>query len=310
MKNQTYQYYLNEKAVASYYLDLGNPEKAFEHYNNAYETSFGSEDLDLLLELAFLQDEMGNSQKALDLFREMIKIDPEFPTSYYGVATIFDNEENYEQAIAYYKKTIELDPTYEAAHFFLANIYDDMDELEPALYHYEKTIELDPEYFYAYVNIGCIYEADNHNLKAYKYFYKAYQLDPLNYMSLFNLGVVCRKLGQVREAVKYYEKAMQANETYHNTYLNLAILYKEEYKAYEKSIELYTKGIELNPDVSVLYYNRACVHALVDNQEEAIEDLKVSVQLSPTLKDYMQKDEELAEVRKNPEYQQYLALDA
>lgn len=310
MKNQTYQQYLNEKAVAVYYLDLGNPQKAFEHFNNAYGTDFGKGDLDLMLELAFLHDEMGNDKEAVNLFLEMVKIDPEFPTSYYGLATIYDNEENYEKAIFYYKKTIELDPAYEAAHFFLANIYDELDETELALYHYEQTIELDPDYFYAYINIGCIYEADNNNLKAYRYFYKALNIDPVNYMALFNLGVVCRKLGQIKEAVRYYEKAIGANKEYHNTYLNLAILYKEEFKDYEKSIELYTEGLKYNPEVSVLYYNRACVHALVGNQERAIEDLKVSVELSPTLKDYMQKDEELAEVRKHPEYIRYLALDA
>ena len=310
MNNQTYQYYLNQKAVASYYLDLGNSEKAFEHYSNAYETSFGTRDLDLLLELAFLHDELGNDRDAIEIFNKMIKLDPDYPTSYYGLATIYDNEENYELAIAYYKKTIELDPDYEAAHFFLANIYDDLGEIELALNHYERTIFLDPEYFYAYINIGCIYESDNNNLKAYHYFYKAYNLDPVNYMVLFNLGVVCRKLGQIKESIRYYERALKSNPDYHNTYLNLAILYKEEYQDYYKSIELYTAGLSHCPEVSVLYYNRACCHALIGSDEQAIEDLKVSAQLSPTLRDYMQKDEELVEIRKHPDYQQHFALEA
>ncbi|MCL1949781.1 MAG: tetratricopeptide repeat protein [Turicibacter sp.] len=310
MDNKNYQYFLNEKAVANYYLDLGNAEKAFEHFDNAFQTSFGESDLDLMLELAFLHDELGNTSQAIRLFQKMIKVDPEFPTSYYGLATIYDNEENYEKAVFYYQKTLALDPAYEAAHFFLANIYDELGEFDKALEHYEKTLELDPDYFYAYINIGCIYEGENNNLKAYSYFYKAYKADPINYMALFNLGVVCRKLGQIKDAIKYYEKALVQNKEYHNTYLNLAILYKEEYKDYEKSVELYTEGLKHNPEVSVLYYNRACVHALLGHEHEAIEDLKVSVQLSPTLKDYMQKDEELAEVRKNPDYQRYLALDA
>ena len=46
---ENYQYYLNQKAVASHYLELGNVLKALEHFNNAYHTSFGTEDLDLII---------------------------------------------------------------------------------------------------------------------------------------------------------------------------------------------------------------------------------------------------------------------
>ena len=104
---ENYQYYLNQKAVASHYLELGNVLKALEHFNNAYHTSFGTEDLDLMLDLAFLYDEIDDRKKALELFYEMIKIDSEFPTSYYGIATIYDDDEEYEKAIYYYQKTIK-----------------------------------------------------------------------------------------------------------------------------------------------------------------------------------------------------------
>ena len=154
MPEQTYQYYLNQKAVAAHYLELGNVSKALEHFINAYQTPFGIEDLDLMLELAFLYDEVDEQKNAIQLFYDMIKLDPEFPTSYYGLATIYDDNEDYEKAIYYYKKTIELDPNYEAAHFFLANIYDELGENEKAIYHYEKTIEIEPAYYYAYINLG------------------------------------------------------------------------------------------------------------------------------------------------------------
>ena len=81
-----------------------------------------------MLELAFLYDEVEEQQKAIQLFYEMIKVDPKFPTSYYGLATIYDDNEDYEKAIYYYEQTIKLDPEYEAAHFFLANIYDELGE--------------------------------------------------------------------------------------------------------------------------------------------------------------------------------------
>ena len=86
MQEQTYQYYLNQKTVAAHCFELGNLSKALEHFINAYQTPFGTEDLDLMLDLAFLYDEVEEPSKAIQLFYEMVKIDPEFPTSYYGLA--------------------------------------------------------------------------------------------------------------------------------------------------------------------------------------------------------------------------------
>ena len=163
MTEQTYQYYLNQKAVGAHYLEIGNPMKALEHFINAYQTTYGCEDLDLMLELAFLYDEVENPEQAIAIFSQMIEVDPTFPTSYYGLATIYDDHEDYERAIYYYQKTIELDPEYETAHFFLANIYDELGDNQKAIAHYEKTIEIDPSYYYAYINLGCIYEAEDKN---------------------------------------------------------------------------------------------------------------------------------------------------
>ena len=140
-------------------------------------------------------------------------------------------------------------------------------------------------------------------------FYKAYQLDPTDYMALFNLGVACRKLGQVKEAIRYYRKSLQSNPEYSYTYLNLAILYKEEYGDYLESIKVYTEGLIYNSTVSVLYYNRACCYALLGENEAALEDLMVAVQLSPSLVDYMQKDEELIHVQQMPGYQAIFEIE-
>ena len=122
-------------------------------------------------------------------------------------------------------------------------------------------------------------------------------------MALFNLGVVCRKLGQIKESIRYYRKSLNSNPHYSFTYLNLAILYKEVFQNYRESIALYTEGIRYNKEVSVLYYNRACCYALLNDNVSALEDIKISTQLSPSLIDYMKADEELAEVRKMPDYQ-------
>ena len=303
MESVTYQDYLNEKAIASHFIELGNLEEALKHFEKAYQTAYGKTDLDLMVELAFIYDECEKQQKAFRLFHQMIEVDKTFATSYYGLATLYDNNKQYKEAVFYYQKAIYYDEAYEAAHFFLANIYEELGETEKAIYHYEKTIELEPDYFYAYLNIGCLYETSDQNLKAYHYFYKAYQLDETDYMALFNLGVVCRKLGQYKEAIRYYKRSIQVNPIHAYGYLNLAVLYKDIYEDYQKSINIYTVGISKVPDVSVLYYNRACCYVLTNCLDEAMTDLERSLTLSPSLLDYLISDEELAPLKERADYQ-------
>ena len=85
--------------------------------------------------------------------------------------------------------------------------------------------------------------------------------------------------------------------------LTRAEAYKEVFEDYQESIALYTEGIKYNPEVSVLYYNRACCYALLHENEKALEDIKFSTQLSPSLIEYMKTDDELSDIRQMPEYQ-------
>jgi Tfp pilus assembly protein PilF len=53
----------------------------------------------------------------------------------------------------------------------------------------------------------------------------------------------------------------------------------------EKSIESYTRGIELNPNMDVLYYNRGIVLGELNRYEEAIKDFQKVISLYPEHKE-------------------------
>ncbi len=60
---------------------------------------------------------------AAALFSKAITIDPEFLEAYQLLATVYEEDRQYEKAIENYKKVIELDPEfYPANYFFLANL--------------------------------------------------------------------------------------------------------------------------------------------------------------------------------------------
>lgn len=53
-----------------------------------------------------------------------------------------------------------------------------------------------------------------------------------------------------------------------------------------------TKGIFSNPSAEDLYYNRACCYSILNMEKEAIEDIKKSLELNPTIINWVKEDKD------------------
>ncbi|QVK18903.1 tetratricopeptide repeat protein [Mycoplasmatota bacterium] len=258
----------------------------------------------LLIDIALIYDELGDYENAKRYYHKVLDYDVNNPIAYYGLATIFDNMKQFDEAIAYYKEAIRLDEHYYQAHFFLANLYDEQKETMLAIYHYQNVIEQNPTYFYAYLNLGSLYESLNQDELALSLFKKAETLNTENHLLYFNLGVVYRKLNQIELSEENYLKSIELSTKHAFTYLNLAILYKDDKNDLKEAVKVYSMGIRSHPKVAVLYYNRACSYALLEENKKAVDDLVQAISLDASLYDYMKKDEELTYLRKTSIYLQ------
>lgn len=272
-------------------LHKGKPLKALNYFLKAYEET---QDEDLLIDIALLYQELGNTTKAYETFETILEKNPEECIAYYGIATLLDEEEKYAEATSYYEKAVEINPFYDRAYFFLAGAYDALEEKSKAITCYERVLELIPDDFWTLTNLGAIYEEQCDVTTAYRLFKKAYEVDNTHSIASFNLAVVLGKLGKLQEAVYYYEKSLKADHTYPYAYLNLGVLYKE-HNDIPKGIEVLTEGITYAPE-SFLYYNRACFYALLNHKEEALSDLKVAYVMSEGFIAYSKQDEDLINI--------------
>ncbi|MDP4091457.1 MAG: tetratricopeptide repeat protein, partial [Bacillota bacterium] len=125
MRQDKYKYE-NLKTLARVFYGKRNIKRALEMYNKAYELPGGKEDVELLLDMAFLYDELEEDEEAEEKFSEVISINPGEPRGYYGLGIINDNRGEADKALEYYEKAIGLNPLYNRAYFFAANIYLDM----------------------------------------------------------------------------------------------------------------------------------------------------------------------------------------
>ncbi|MFW9824760.1 MAG: tetratricopeptide repeat protein [Candidatus Thorarchaeota archaeon] len=84
----------------------------------------------------------------------------------------------YEKAEQMFKKVIEIDPTNYRAHYNLGIVHFNLERHEKAKECYEKAIELKPDYYHCIYNLGLIYEREGDLKEALKYYEKALDIEP------------------------------------------------------------------------------------------------------------------------------------
>lgn len=94
---------------------------SIEHFLKAIE--LGSHNLAYKAELANLYVSIGETQKAIALYAELVKIMPNNTTLIYNMGFAYKMQGDSDKAIELYKRTIALDNTCDAAHFALGMAY-------------------------------------------------------------------------------------------------------------------------------------------------------------------------------------------
>lgn len=94
--------------------------------------------------LAKVYLEMEDSQKAIEIYSELLKIDPNSFYYLFNLASAYKLSGDLDKAIETYKKAIEIDPSNQDAYFNLALILDNMGNPQESIKYYKEAIKLNP----------------------------------------------------------------------------------------------------------------------------------------------------------------------
>ncbi len=105
----------------------------------------------------------------------------------------------------------------------------------------------------------------------------------------YNDGVELMKKGDYEKAAKKFEAALEKNPTMAEAHNNLAYsLRKQGAGNYDLALRHYNRAIELKPDLAEAYMYRGVLHALMGNEEKALQDHSRLTQLNRKLADALQ----------------------
>jgi tetratricopeptide (TPR) repeat protein len=103
-------------------------------------------------------EENGDKQRAIDLYSEIIVLDPVFAPAFINLGTIFFHLRKFGRAEELYRRATEADPTYVLAFFDLGNVLDELERPDESIAAYVRATELAPRYADAHYNLALAYE--------------------------------------------------------------------------------------------------------------------------------------------------------
>ena len=122
-----------------------------------------------------------------------------------------------------------------------------------------------------------------------------------NAESYFNRGRIFHKKGRLKDAKRLYGEALRIDPGYVDALNNLAVVYMHEknFSAAQRHLE---KAIRLKPGNVNPYYNLACIYSIKGEISKSLAHMKKAVSADRSVKKWAQKDGDLNNVRRSPEF--------
>lgn len=94
---------------------------------------------------AIALDQPGEIERALEHFREAVRLEPESAQAHYNLATALETSGNVVEASSEYTRALEIAPNYAEAHNNLAILLARQDRLEEGLKHISEAVRIKPD---------------------------------------------------------------------------------------------------------------------------------------------------------------------
>ncbi|OGI09964.1 MAG: hypothetical protein A2Y40_02035 [Candidatus Margulisbacteria bacterium GWF2_35_9] len=265
-------------------------------------------------DMACLLDTQGQVNEAVELFRQIIAINPNHMMCHYKLANICIVRGETEAAISHYNKILDIKPDFYEANYMLGIIFKDLGKEKEAIIEFQKAIDGKPElvesYFgmveclirdgqkenaikilkriiqikphfsEAYFNLGVLFEESGQLQPAISNFKKAIKLNPNNVMFYYNLANVLKRNRDFPEAILYFQAALRLKNDSFEIHYNLANTYNS-LANYDQAIDHYQQVIKLRPDFVAAYFNLGNVYKDTNRNSEAVIQYETVIKLKP-----------------------------
>jgi thioredoxin-like negative regulator of GroEL len=122
-------------------------------------------------------EESGEKTEAMELYEEILRLDPSYAPAYINLGTIYFHLRQFGRAEELYRCATVADPGYVLAFFDLGNVLDELQRLDESIAAYCQAVALSPRYGDAHYNLALAYERKGERRSALKHWQAYVKLD-------------------------------------------------------------------------------------------------------------------------------------
>jgi len=237
-----------------------------------------------LIQSAIESHQTGNFQKAEQLYKEILQVQPDNFYALHYLGVLFYQLGEYDPAIEYIRKALQINPADARAYYNLGNIYKDKGQLDDAITSYHQALQLNPANADAYVNLGIIFKGKGQFDEAISCYQQALKLNPNLVAAHYNYGYILQAQEQFNEAIIYYQNTLKLNPNILAAYYNLGYIHQAKGQL-DEATECFKKALQLNPNFADAYNGLGAVFQEKGQLDEAITYLQKALQLNPNFVD-------------------------
>ena len=122
-------------------------------------------------------EEAGEKHRAIALYEEMLRMDPDYAPGYINLGTIHFHLRKFVRAEELYRTATRKDPGYVLAFFDLGNVLDELERPDESIAAYHRAVELAPRYADAHYNLALAFERKGERRAALRHWQAYARLD-------------------------------------------------------------------------------------------------------------------------------------
>jgi len=224
--------------------------------------------------------QMGQAERAREIYSQTISIDPENPLVYVNMARFHLILGNIAPAFNYLDQALILDPINSEALFLKGYAYMENADTTKAIDYYMQSVSVDQNNIDAILELASIYTIRDKEM-ALQYFGHANTILPDDLDILYMIGVLKMETGRPVEAESIYNEIISFDSSYVNAYYNLGYLYLMFFEKYRKGIDYFTKSLEIEPEYLDAIYNIGLSYEILEESDTAREYYKRVLKINP-----------------------------
>ncbi len=230
-----------------------------------------------LFALAMHYNDNGDTEAAIQRYRELLQFDPEYSAARYNLGLLLMDKKRWEEARSQFNWLIEREPQNAKAFFSRGRANYRMKNYELAIADYRQAIDIQlGHYPEAYLNLGLVYTARKNYGDAQQSYREALSQRQDYATAWYNLGLLHMRQKQTEEALNSFKQAVKLNKRYATAWYNMGVLYgreernEEAIKAYQEALRLRPKYINAHLNIAVRWNRVGQPQKAIDHYRKAL----------------------------------------